>query len=170
MKIDPTCDQAIRAIEARDFRAWHGLPATCTPDVLAQALHRQGTGSGARQIGSRGRAIRFWPAKVVGYSWPWEVSVDGDAVARLDTDRTELAGGLAAHLTALGEPNAKLPYYQETVLIPDGEWVWPERGLVLYLGTDHRFVMGVGLFAVTDLATYQRDLQPHFEMIEEPLR
>ena len=170
MKIDPTCDQAIRAIEARDFRAWHGLPATCTPDVLAQALHRQGTGAGARQIGSRGRAIRFWPAKVDGYSWPWEVSVDGDVVARLDTKRTQPADGLAAHLAALGEPAAKRPYYNDTVEIPDGQWVWPDRGLALYLSSDHRFVLGVGLFAATDLATYQRELEPRGRMIEEPLR
>lgn len=168
--IHPKCADAVRIIQARDYRAWRGLPTECTPEMLAAALGRIGTNEGVVWLGTRRREVRWWPAKVAGYGWPFEVQTARQAVVRLDTARPELVGGLAAHLDALGAPAAKLPYHDETVRVADGEWVWPERGIAIYLSEDARDATRLALFPATDLATYRREIQPDLRVIEEPLR
>lgn len=153
-------DAALRMIRSRDFRAWRGLPADCTPDRLAKELPRSNPNEGARQLGTDAIDVEWWPAEVAGYREPLEVQVANGMVVRIDCIGPDLAGGLPSHLESLGEPEAKLPYWDETTKIADSEWVWPARGIALYLGSDPRFVRRVALFGATDLAGYVRLLQP----------
>jgi hypothetical protein len=44
---------------------------------------------------------------------------------------------------------------------------WPERGIAIYVGSDAKFVRRVALFRSTDLATYQRLLQPSLRSYDE---
>jgi hypothetical protein len=155
------CDDAIRMIRARDFRAWQGLPEDCTPDRLAKGLPRSNPNEGGRQLGDDAIEVDWWPAQVAGYREPLEVQIAKSIVVRIDGIGPELAGGLPAHLQALGEPAGKLPYWDSTKRVPDGEWVWPARGIAIYVGSDPRFVRRVALFRATDLATYQKLLQPN---------
>jgi len=154
------CDDVIRLIRARDFRVWTGLTEDCTPDRLAKGLPRSNPNEGARQLGSDAIDVTWWPAEVAGYREPLEVQLAQSLVVRIDGVGPELAEGLPAHLEALGEPAGKLPYWDSTKKLADGEWVWPARGIAIYLGADPRFVRRVALFRATDLATYQRLLQP----------
>jgi hypothetical protein len=168
VKIKDSCGDAVRMIRARDFREWHGLPADCTPDLLARELARASASEGHRQLGSDAVDVIWWTAQVAGYSAPLEVQVARSAVVRIDGERPQLAGGLEAHLVALAAPAGKLPYHADVVKIADGEWVWPERGIAIYLNPDHRFVNRIALFRGTDLPTYQRELEPNLRVYEEP--
>jgi hypothetical protein len=161
------CDDALRMIRARDFRAWKGLPEDCTPDRLAKGLPRSNPNEGGRQLGSDAIEVDWWPAEVAGYREPLEVQIAQSIVVRIDGIAPELAGGLGEHLDALGEPPGKLPYWDATKKIADGEWVWPARGIAIYVGSDPRFVRRVALFRPTDLATYQRLLQPSLRSFDE---
>ena len=161
------CDDALGMIRARDFRTWQGLPVDCTPDRLAKGLSRNNLNEGARQLGSDAIDVEWWPADVAGYRDPLEVQISMGIVVRIDGIGPELAGGLESHLEALGAPAGKLPYWDETKQIDDGEWVWPARGIAIYLGSDPRFVRRVALFAATDLAAYQKLLQPSLRSYDE---
>lgn len=162
-----TCDDALRMIRARDFRAWKGLSEDCTPERLAKDLPRSNPNEGGRQLGSDAIDVDWWPAALAGYREPLEVSVSHSMVVRIDGIGPELEGGLAAQLAALGTPGGKLPYWDATKRIADGEWVWPERGIAIYVGSDPKFVRRVALFRSTDLATYQRLLQPSLRSYDE---
>jgi len=161
------CLDALRMIRTRDFRAWQGLPADCTPERLAKDLPRATPNEGQRQLGTAPVDVTWWPAQLDGYREPLEVQIAKGRVVRIDGERPELTGGLEAHLGALGEPAGKLSYYADTVKLPDGEWVWPARGIAIYLNADHRFVNRVALFHATDLPAYVRDLQPNLRVYEE---
>jgi hypothetical protein len=160
------CADALRAIQARDFRSWGGLPPTCTPERIAGVFPREGGSEGRRHLGSV--EASFWPARALEYKEPLEIHVAGGRVVRIDAVRPDLSGGLAAHLAALGEPAAKRRYYDDVIKIDDGEWVWPERGIAIYLNPDHRFVNRIALFRATDLPTYQRELELNLRVYEEP--
>lgn len=155
-----TFDAALRMIRTRDFRAWDGLPADCTPARLAKELRRSNPNEGARQLGVDAIDVDWWPAEVAGYREPLEVQVANGIVVRVDGIGPDLACGLRAHLEALGKPGAKLPFWDDETKIADGEWVWPERGIAFYLGSDPRFVRRVALFVACDIASYVRSLQP----------
>jgi hypothetical protein len=160
------CDDALRMIRARDFRTWQGLPEDCTPERLAKGLPRSSPTEGMRQLGADAIDVVWWPAEVAGYREPLEVQLAQSIVVRIDGIGPELAEGVPAQLAALGTPAGKLPYWDATKRIADGEWVWPARGIAIYVGSDPRFVRRVALFRPTDLATYERLLQPSLRSYE----
>jgi hypothetical protein len=51
--------------------------------------------------------------------------------------------------------------------IADGQWVWPARGIVMYVGRDHKFANRIALFHATDLTTYQATLEPDLRSYDE---
>jgi hypothetical protein len=153
-------DAALRMLRTRDFRAWRGLPADCTPARVAAELRRSDPNEGARQLGTNAIDVEWWPAEVAGYREPLEIQLANGMVVRIDGIGPDLAGGLRAHLEALGKPGAKLPYWDDETFINDGEWVWPPHGIAIYLGSDLRFARRVALFGTTDLAGYLRSLRP----------
>lgn len=167
MRNNEPCGQTIHQLRARDFRSWRGLDERCTPDAFAAALGREGSNEGMRPLGSEAVEVTWWPAPCPGYGEPLEVQLAEGRVVRIDGLRPSLDGGLPALLAALGEPAAKLAYHDNVVPIPDGEWVWPGRGLALYLSADHRFVRRVALFHATDLDRYLRRLRPNLRVYEE---
>jgi hypothetical protein len=122
-------DPALRMIRTRDFRAWHGLPADCTPARVAEELRRSNPNDGARQLGTDAIDVEWWPAEVAGYREPLEIQIANGMVVRIDGVGPDLAAGLRAHLEALGKPGAKLPFWDDETKIEAGELVWPERGI-----------------------------------------
>jgi hypothetical protein len=160
-----TCRDAIRQISARDLATWTGLPA-CSVDELVKAFPPAAEGERRTILGSDLVAVATRMLRAPGYAEPLEVSAAGTRVVRIDAIRPELVGTAESLTHALGEPAAKLPYYNDVIRLPDAEWVWPSRGLALYLNRDHRFVLRFALFAATDLATYQRTLEPNLQVHE----
>ena len=58
----------------------------------------------------------------------------------------------------LGPPEAKLPYSLWGFTHATGQWVWPSRGIVIYVDPKNTTIEHVGVFAPTDLATYRSQL------------
>jgi hypothetical protein len=87
--------------------------------------------------------------------------VDGTLVL-FDGMNPELAGPFATLRDDLGTPAGRLDWERGTLKIRGGEWVYPERGITLFVDPDAaNTALHVAVYHVTTLDVYRRTLRPH---------
>jgi hypothetical protein len=62
-------------------------------------------------------------------------------------------------LVKLGEPAAKLDFIFANVELKAGEWVYPERGLTLFMNPENGYLLRVAAYPKTTLEHYRKDLR-----------
>lgn len=168
----PDALDALRRFAARDLAGWRGLaPGTTVGDVAA-AFEVDDTPQPAR-LGSEERVAGWVTVEADGYPEGLRVWLDGTAVALLDGPDAELPGGaeaLADVLAELGEPAARLDSYLGVFRLDDSEWVYPQRGLTLYVNPENMLLLRLVGYVATDLDTYERQLRIDLEMKRLPPR
>ncbi len=150
-----TVDQFVQ----RDFRAWRGLPADGSLEDIRRYFPAADQGIGQATLGQEKRNFLVLP--VAGYDGPvraWFIP-DSEEVLLLDGAYPELAPDLAALLASLGEPALKLDSYWGTLAVPQGEWVYPDRGLTLFLSDEGHAVYHLAVFTPVSAADYQENLR-----------
>jgi hypothetical protein len=127
------CRDTLRAIGAGDIAAAPALPAGCTVEQAVAAL--PGLGSADDNPGSLGagtsvrwRALRSGVAGELLRVWH-----DQSGIVAVELGRPQPRGGLPALKAALGPPPARLDHFSDVVANQGGLWVYPARGLALYL-------------------------------------
>jgi hypothetical protein len=109
------------------------LPAGCTLDGACEALDalkhaKDATGSlGSDRVQARWRAIDTGVAGERLLLWH-----DGEHVLAIELEAPRVANGWDALRQAIGNPDAKLPYWDGVVEAATGQWVYAARGLALY--------------------------------------
>lgn len=154
-----TCDEAKHAIEARRFVGWRGLPAGCTPDAMFGVKFEEKEWP-ARMLGKK--STRWLVVEVPGYYRP-TVSVRDGVVVLFDGMNPELDGGWAPLAADLGEPEAKLDWHRDTILMKGGEWVYPARGITIFGRAAGDDALHIAVYAPTTLAEYEASLRPNLE-------
>jgi hypothetical protein len=154
--ISITCQDARSAIEARRFVGWNGLPPDCTPLELFGIP--PDAELGFRRLGSAEARQRL--LELPGYYRPLASIRDG-VVVMLDGTNPELEGGWPALQGDLGEPAAKEDFAHGTYEIPRGEWIYPDRGITVFVRSDATVVVHVAVYAPTTLERYLAELRPH---------
>jgi hypothetical protein len=157
---DTACTAARRAIEQRNFIGWRGLPPDCQPRELFPNLPADLQGRPVRYLGEEFRDAVFVPLPLEGYYRPM-ASFDGDRLILFDGMNPELAGGFAPLKADLGNPAARLDWYYGTLKIADGEWVYPERGITVFLAPEVEQALHIALYQPTTLDDYLKNLRPH---------
>jgi len=148
-----SCTTALDHLSRLDLEAWDGLPP-CTRLELADFLDRARFGL-ERALGTSQRMANTKHV-VVGLDASHELALAFDSdLVRVDVDH---ATPSAPILEAFGPPDVRLPYTIWGTTHRTGQWVWPARGLVVYVDLTGTTVQHVGVFAPTDLVTYRRDL------------
>jgi hypothetical protein len=144
------CAAALDALPRFTFSGWEGLPSCGRGDVPADAAPslERSLGSARRFVTTRRAVIDLDRGRELVYSF------DRDLV-RIDFDAVLDARGA---IDVLGPPDARLPYTQWGLTHPSGQWVWPARGLVVYVDRSNAKIAHVGVFSPTDAAAYRRDL------------
>lgn len=160
-----TCEDARRAIEARRFIGWRGLPEACSPADLFGIPTDEHWGT--RRLGKVSARQRL--LDVTGYHRPL-LSVREDVVVLFDGAYPELDGGWDALRADLGDPEAKLDYRDGTITIAASEWVYPARGIAVFVSSDASRVYHVAVFAPTTLDAYQERLRPNYAETRLPRR
>jgi hypothetical protein len=126
------CATAIRNLAAGKV-ADAQLPAGCTLAEAVAALEplaraRDASGSlGSERVQVKWRAIDRGVAGERLLVWH-----DGTHVLAVELEGPHVAGGWDALRAALGEPDAKLAYWNGVVEDAQGQWLYPARGLALY--------------------------------------
>lgn len=157
------CRDAIEAFVNGDFARVHGLPAGCGLAELRAVLEPSaGEANGNLGEPTSPRTIRYFhSAKQREIVRAWFA---GDRLTLIDVD-FPTSDSIAAYVAALGEPEARLDYPWQDIVVERGEYVWPARGVVAAASAK---VIRAGLFAPGTLADYRRDARYIGSYREEP--
>jgi hypothetical protein len=160
-----TCAEAKQAIEARRFVGWRGLPAGCSPDAMFGVKFEENEWP-TRRLGKKTtRWIKV--GDVRGYYQP-TASVRDNVVVLFDGMNPELEGGWAPLAADLGQPEAKLDWYRDDLLMKDGEWVYPARGITIFGRAAGNAALHIAVYAPTTLTEYETSLRPKLGGPDQP--
>lgn len=150
-----SCDEAIQMIQNRDFREWKGLPSGCKWPSAHEERSADPQEWWVRKLKSEPDSAWTENADLVGYYQP-RFTYQRGGLLLFDGRNPELACSGSELVKALGTPAAKLDWDSGTLPLAGMEWVWPERGIALYLDGDEDHVSHVTLFAPTTLEEYKK--------------
>ena len=146
---------ALRAFVWPDLSQWYGLPP-CTLADIAQVFHVESDGQ--RGSGTLGEAHcpRSW-LTVAGKGFPEGVRVwlDGDQVVGMDTALRCATSDFDALIGQLGPSENMLDFHFSNALIPGGEWVYPHRGLTLFVEPELHCLLRIAAYPSTNLPRYR---------------
>jgi hypothetical protein len=159
------CADALRTFTEQRFAAWRGLP----PCTLAGIRKQWELLDDAPREGRIGQRSASWvAAHVPSYEESVTVWLDGDQVLLIVVEYPEFEGWPRL-LHQVGAPAAKLDSYLGTLLIPGSEWVYPERGLTLYVNPENEALLRLAVFAPTTLSRYEAELRLSFKLRRFPM-
>lgn len=155
------CQQLVEAIRTRDPRGVRaGIPADCSERALVEAFGLAFEGEGSHVIGTRpGRRCRTRMLRAAGFDEPLRASLDeaDGRVALLDVEYPELVVSPAEVLAGMGEPQTRLDFSWDTLMLERAEWVWPARGVALQVNPETDVWLRWMVFSPTSLDGYQAD-------------
>ena len=163
---DPHCRAAFAAFGRRNFAGWTGLGKDCALDDLRAAGGRVGDAPASGRLGSPTRQALFHAVTLGQAAGPTRAWIAGDVVELLDSELPAVPGGPAALKEPLGAPAVRRPARWDVLELPDGEWVWPDRGLAALVGGDGKRVLRLLAFVPVPLAIYDERLRPGFGVRE----
>ena len=162
-----SCAVARAAILNHDILGWVGFP-TCD---LTHWLGRPALDDPPqRSLGSTLSPAQFQLIEAEGYYRPMISFRDGQAIL-FDASTPQLKEGLSPILKALGTPAAQLNWWYGTLELPGGEWVYPQRGITLFIdGQKNERLLHIALYSPTTLSTWKATLRPHLRKRLHPKR
>lgn len=163
-----TCEHALEAIAGRDFRHWSGFPPDCAYtafDARFPTVHRH---YGSGRLGRTGRVADYRMHPIDGYKLDARVWFVEDAPVLIELYYPLLPHAADVLTGSLGEPAARVDYQAEVMPVPRGAWVYPDRGIALFMDRSGRVVMHIGLFPACELDHYLAVIHPDAESTEVP--
>ena len=156
------------AIVKVDFVGWQGLPDSCSPSDILDSFPTDLSEKPTRLLGAS-----FNPAVTVllnldGYYRP-TVSIRNNTIILFDGMNPKLLDGFTPLRENLKEPDVRLNWFYGTLEIPNGEWVYPKRGITIFLNTSFDKVLHIALYKSTNLADYLSNLRPNLRKRPLPL-
>jgi|SRR5580698_3857701 hypothetical protein len=154
------CVVALKAFAWPDLEHWKGLRPDCGLPAVSEAWAYADDGwRGSGYVGEEPRALTWISATGTGFPDSVRVWLDGPRVVMLETQVLGKASDLKALVAKLGEPAAKLDAFFE-VKMEKSEWVYPNRGLTLYVNPENHILLRAVGYAPTTLENYRRHLRP----------
>gem|GEM_PF-6388523 len=151
------CTTIREAIETRNLTHWKGLPAACRASDLFDHVPADVSDRPQRSLG--GRTARWVLLKLEGYYRPMASFVDGKFVM-FDSMNPTLAVKASDLVKQLGTPAARTDWWYGGVEMKDGAYVYPDKGITLFLNSNTRKALHIALYHPTDLAGWKQDLRP----------
>ncbi len=151
------CTRIRKAIEIRDFTGWNGLPAECAADALFDGIPEDLSGRPRRHLG--GRTAEWVILKIDGYYRPMASFVDGTFVM-FDAMNPTLSVPVSTLQRELGAPAATEDWWYGSVEMKNSAFVYPDKGITLFLNSDTHEALHIALYHRTDLSGWQQGLRP----------
>jgi hypothetical protein len=162
---------ALRRFAACDLEGWPGLPASTTLRDVAAVFEVGDDEPVGGLLGSDDREAGWIAVAAAGYpDGGIRVWLDDDEVVLLDGADPELPDGVQPLLDDFEAPEAQLASYLGTFRLDGSEWVYPQRGITLYVNPETMAPLRVAAFVPTTLDVYERELRLDLEMRRLSLR
>ena len=168
--INIACREAWKEIRDRDYRAWDGMPASCRYADFDAAFPRLRDAHGQGRLGRDRRQALFRMHVDDRYQHPLKTWFRDDRLVLIEVAYPELPYSTPELLSHLGDPEAQLDYHLDVMPVSEGAWIYPSRGLALFLDAGRREVMRIALFHACSLDGYVKELHPDVRVREYPLR
>jgi len=150
------CVVVLRTFVWPDLSHWRGLPE-CTLAELAQVFTVPNDGwRNTGIVGEDFRELAWLSASGGGFPDSIRVWLDGDRVVMLDSEILGRPSELKPLLARLGAPKAKLDAYSGGVMLKGSEWVYPDRGLTLFVEPHNHAPLRVAAYPRTTLEEYRK--------------
>jgi hypothetical protein len=151
------CSNAIELFDHQQFSQWHGLSEDCTPSWIATHAGGDLRQANTHWLGEKKQPASFLGLKFQGYDEVVRLWFRGDKTVILEAKYPALKDvkSLLAHLAT---PTAKLDYYFGVVRNQQGEYVYPDRGITLFMNTGRDNVVKIWVYAPMDLQAYMDEI------------
>lgn len=103
-----------------------------------------------------------------GYPQHLKAWYPGPHLVLIETTLPSLVHPVGELATEMGEPAAALDYWWDVLRVSGGARVYPERGIVLFIGPESQ-LLRLSLFTPCNLGEYLRTLHSETRMVELPL-
>jgi len=153
------CTSALENIKNRDFVTWTGLPANCDWTPLVGDFPSAWENIPERSLGSNFLRGKILMANLEGYMRASFSFVEGNPVL-FEAKGPELQAPVSDLVESLGVPEAKLDWDFGTLPCPESEYIYPSKGITLFLSTDKTRVFHIALYASTTLDNYLENIRP----------
>jgi hypothetical protein len=151
------CLVALHAFGWPDLDQWMGIPATCTlADLPGVFTVPQDGWRGSGYVGEEHREISWITVSTSRLPDSVRVWLDGESVVGMDCQLLGRASDLEALAANLGPPITKLDSYFNRLLLHESEWVYPQRGLTLFVNPENLVPLHVYVYPQTTLSEYRR--------------
>ena len=161
------CRAALATLEEEGPAFWRGLPPGCTPDELAPAIENLDPSPAMADLGLRKAFHRTGTLVASGAPVQVWTTTDEAEVLMLAFDAPPFLSTGAAARERLGEPEARLDNARGPARLEGSEWVYPARGLVVFVDPDTDDVWRAALFRACTPADYEEEFRVH--MLERRL-
>lgn len=163
------CRDAWRLIRNKTFHDWTGLPAACSYGDFDEAFERMGEEYGRNTLGSGKLRTRYRTYTADEYEEPLKVWFRDDDLVLIEISYPELPYPGTDLLDRLGEPDDRLDYELDVIEIEGGAWIYPPRGIALFLDAGKERVMRISLFRSCSPAEYAAEIRRDTSVREFPL-
>jgi hypothetical protein len=160
-------DAAWDAIARRDLRDWGGLPHQAQYEDFDTRFPRLVDDEGTGLLGAAKVPARYRMYVADGYPSNLQAWHVGQRLVLVEATLPELIAPdeLVSKLTV---PTETLDFVWGVMRVADGAKIFPERGIVLYIGPEGQ-ILRFSLFEPTTAAEYMRTLHYESELVELPL-
>jgi hypothetical protein len=152
-----TAESALQAFVARDLPRIEGLPEGMTLKEAATTLGADPASFGRWFIGEPQDEVFYTQADVPGYEGGVRIWFRDGVVLQVTGAWPQMDTGA---LAALGDPDDRLDFRMDTLVVPEGERVYAARGLAVRLNRTEDRVVGLSVFPPTTPARYRDALRP----------
>jgi hypothetical protein len=159
----------LKTLAALELGHWSGLRQNTSLDDARAVFSIDDQWHGSGRLGSESRRIDWYPVAAELFPEGLRLWVSGDHIVFIDAVRPELPGGLDKLMLALGQPPERLTSYLGTLPIENSEWVYPERGLTLFVNPVNQRLLRIAVYGPTSLQEYCKFLRLDLQRIRLPL-
>jgi len=160
------CVTALQPLAGGRLLDFNGLAGDCSLAAVAAEWPPLDDWQGAGFLGERQHARRFQYLTLAGFSQAARVWFDQDRVMLVDLTDPALDW---ADVLALGDPAARIDTSWKGTAIPEGEWVYPNRGLSLHVRPATGKCFHLVAFAPTTLKDFLAEYQLIFDLTLRPI-
>jgi hypothetical protein len=153
------CLAALTALERDGAGFWRGLPPACAAQALAPALRDLDPSPAMADLGLRKAFHRTGRLAASGAPVQVWTTTDETEVLLLAFEPAAFLATGAAALERLGEPELRLGNARGGARLAGSEWVYPGRGLAVFVDPDTDEAWRTTLFRACTPADYEEEFR-----------